>query len=169
MAEEEFQKYRKNFVSPEQNMIASLLDIQQQFSSHEEFETDAQCTVPHYNDQTGDTDLTLCLIVLFDPSDFLLASQVCRWRLKTCPLVWTTLTTKARSIGTGACPWTKCRARSMSCQKSMPKDICMRRDSLHGKSSQLPFRHTALKSHYLTSGRCELARSVFQLSYGHAT
>ena len=78
MAEEEFQQYRTDFVSPEQKIIASLVDIKQQFSSHVGVDEESQCPVPQYNDQTGDTDLTLCLIVFFDPSDSLLASQVCR-------------------------------------------------------------------------------------------
>ena len=78
MAEEEFQQYRSDFVSPEKKIIASLKDIKKQLSSHEGVDDETQCAVPHYNDQTGDTDLTLCLIVFFDSSDSLLASQVCR-------------------------------------------------------------------------------------------
>ena len=78
MAEEEFQQYRTDFVSPEKKIITSLVDIKQQFGSHVGGDDKSQCPVPHYNDRTGDTDLTLCLIVFFDSSDSLLASQVCR-------------------------------------------------------------------------------------------
>ena len=67
MAEDAFKDYRRvGYQSPEQKMIVSLSDIQQQFQKSGA-DSDTQCVVPHYDDETGDTSVTLCLIIFIRP------------------------------------------------------------------------------------------------------